>query len=641
MKRFREMNTLLKLSALAGALAVAMGPASAADVYLAAKPFMKDLPVSGGTVQSVPMWGYVEDTDGVCFKRANKNRRLACINNRLGPPSLPGPRLTVDPADPVLTIYLSNGLPEPSSIVIPGQKLPVSVGTGPTWSDGLSGGRTTPGQKVRSYGREAAANGGRQSYTFTIERNGSFIYHSGTWPQKQVYMGLYGAVTKDAVAADVADGIPAEAYPGVPYDNEVVLFYSDVDPVLNNAIHDGTYTTSISYQAQWFLINGEPYVDGMADIAMGSTGDTTLLRFLSTASETHVPTLQGMHMTIHAEDGFRYNYQDGDTVEGFAPREQYTAMLPALKTKDATITVPAITPPATEGRYAVYDGNGYMTNPSDPNNFDIPDEIGGMLRFLSTGAGDAVGDVVLYLSLTNATGTLIGLGPNGSDLAYLDDDILSWNGQFYEKVLDGAAAGLSGDVYAFDIDEANDRILLVFNAPGVIGGLAVDDSDVLAYNRTTGAFSLFFDGSDVGLTTSGERLDAIDLLPSGDLVLSTRGAFSVAGGLAGQDEDLIVFRPTNLGANTSGSFRMGFDGSDVALNTNDGEDVDAATVANGDVYLSTVGNFSVTGLSGQSVDVFVCTPSSLGDNTACQFSLFFDGSEHGLTSENVDAIDLP
>ena len=110
MKRFREMNTLLKLSALAGALALAMGPASAADVYLAAKPFTKDLPVSGGTVETVPMWGYVLDADvsdgaggdpdgiGDCFAAVDAAARMSCIE-LLPDPTLPGPRLTVDPTD--------------------------------------------------------------------------------------------------------------------------------------------------------------------------------------------------------------------------------------------------------------------------------------------------------------------------------------------------------------------------------------------------------------------------------------------------------------------------------------------------------------------------------------------------------------
>ncbi len=42
-------------------------------------------------------------------------------------------------------------------------------------------------------------------------------------------------------------------------------------------------------------------------------------------------------MTIHAEDGLQYNWQDGATAVGAAPRIQYSAMLPPLKTKDAII----------------------------------------------------------------------------------------------------------------------------------------------------------------------------------------------------------------------------------------------------------------------------------------------------------------
>lgn len=393
MKRFSEMNRYAKPAILAGAMALAAGPASALDVYLAAKPFTKQLPMSGGGTVDVPMWGYVEDTGGFdgsgslvphCYDilgtgAAAMAARLACVD-ALPAPAIPGPRIAaVEPHGAEgLRIFLTNGLPEPTSIIIPGQKLPYSGGATPTWDGGATGART-PGenQRVRSYGVEAPANGGSRSYLWNntrgtpLERSGTFIYHSGTWPQKQVYMGLYGVLT-----IDVAEG---EAYSGVPYDNEVVLFYSDVDPVLNAAVANGTYQTSIDYHAQWYLVNGEPYQDGVTlDIPAGTVGQSTLLRFLSAASETHVPTLQGLHMSIHAEDGFRYQYQNGDLFGGYAPREQYTAELPPLKTKDAILA--ATTP---QGRYAVYDGNGYMTNPSDINNFAQADELGGMLRFLT------------------------------------------------------------------------------------------------------------------------------------------------------------------------------------------------------------------------------------------------------------------
>lgn len=377
MKRFSDMKSHAKLALLGGALALAAGPAGALDVYLATKAYLKTLP--DGSM--VPMWGYVLDADGDangvgdCWEAADETARSTCIDG-LGDPTLPGPRLTVPPTDASLTINLSNGLSEPTSVLIPGQALP--VGSAATFIEpadptavAATGLRTTATQRVRSYGNEAPANGGTQTYSWNLARSGTFLYHSGTWPQKQVYMGLFGAVTKDFATGQV--------YEGVPYDSEAVLFYSEIDPVLNASIADGTYTTSIEYHPQWFLVNGEPYVAGMADIPAGTVGGNTLLRFLSAAGETHVPTLQGLYMTIHGEDGIRYGWEDTAAgTSGFSPREQYTAELPPLKTKDAILAAPA-----TEGRYALYDGNGYMTNPSNPDDFGVSDTVGGMLRFLA------------------------------------------------------------------------------------------------------------------------------------------------------------------------------------------------------------------------------------------------------------------
>jgi hypothetical protein len=366
MKRSNDMKTTLKLGLVASALALTAGTASAEVYDLCVAAGTKTLP--GGS--TVPVWGY-----------ALNDPTTGC-----GAVQIPGPRLVVN--DGTLTINLTNNLAEPTSIVIPGLPNPASVGSGPTWNDGTTGTRTSAAQRVRSFGAEAAA-GGTESYTWTGVRPGSFIYHSGTHPQKQVYMGLYGAVTQDSAAGEAYPAIGAS--PAVTYDNEVVLFYSEIDPDMNNAIATGTHETSIFYHPRWFLVNGEPYVDGVtADIDAGAAAERTLVRFFSAAGETHVPVLQGMHMTIHAEDGLQYNYQDGATVMAAAPREQYSAQLPPLKTKDAIIQAPAA------GRYAVYDGNGYMTNPTDPEDFAVGDDVGGMLRFLAFNAGaDTDGDGVL------------------------------------------------------------------------------------------------------------------------------------------------------------------------------------------------------------------------------------------------------
>jgi FtsP/CotA-like multicopper oxidase with cupredoxin domain len=381
MKSFNIMNTKIKPMVVACALALVAGQVDAQDYYLAAKAFTKTLP-DGSTV---PMWGYVVDTGGACYNAATRATRLTCVNG-LPAPTAPGPRLTVAPTDPNLRIYLSNGLPEPTSLVIPGQEIPFSANdNGPTWNDNTTGPRGADlTKRVRSYGREAILNGGRMAYIWnnfratSFSRPGTFMYHSGTHPQKQVYMGLYGAVTKDAAVGEI--------YSGVPYDNDVVMFYSELDPTFNAAVAAGTLESAIDYHPRWFLVNGEPYQAGMAPISTGSsgspllTGENILVRFLSAASETHVPVLQNLYGTIHAEDGIQYTWQDGATVMAVTPRVQYSVDLPPLKTKDVVIN------PTTAGSYAVYDGNGYMTNPSDPEDITQADTVGGMLRFLSVAA---------------------------------------------------------------------------------------------------------------------------------------------------------------------------------------------------------------------------------------------------------------
>jgi len=384
MKRSIKMKTYFKMGALASAMVLATGNVYALDVYLAAKVYTRIMP---GETTPITMWGYTADPGGTCYNLTFDADRLVCVNGLADPsndPTSADRRIDLPAADSTLNIYLSNGLPDPTSIMIQGQKLPVSTGgMGPTWNDNTTGGRAgNLTKRVRSFGLEAGSAGGKQLYSWSgatanaIARTGTNIYHSGTHPQEQVYMGLYGAMTRDNLAG--------EAYDGVAYDNEVMLFYSDIDPEHNAAVTAGTHLTSIAYHPRWFLINGEPYESGVTpDIAAGFEGDRILLRMLSAAAETHVPTLQGLHANIHAEDGLQYNYQDVATgAPGYAPREQYSVQVPPLKTKDAIITPGA-------GRYAVYDGNGYMTNPSDPLDDTVGDGLGGMLRFLAV-SGPAV-----------------------------------------------------------------------------------------------------------------------------------------------------------------------------------------------------------------------------------------------------------
>jgi hypothetical protein len=227
-----------------------------------------------------------------------------------------------------------------------------------------------------------------------------------------------------------------------------------------------------------------------------------------------------------------------------------------------------------------------------------------------------------YLSLANSGAYTVGSVANVSD-----EDILRFDGTDFSLFFDGSDVGVgSVDLNAFILFDS-DTILMSFDNPVTISGLgSVDDSDIVQFDATSlgdttaGTFSWFFDGSDVGLTADSEDIDGLDFLPNGQLLISAIGSASVTG-VSGQDEDILILTPTSLGENTAGSWAMYFDGSDVGLANTSDEDVDGLAIStSGSIYLTTVGNFSVTGISGADEDVFVCIPDSLGSDTACTFS---------------------
>lgn len=248
----------------------------------------------------------------------------------------------------------------------------------------------------------------------------------------------------------------------------------------------------------------------------------------------------------------------------------------------------------------------------------------------------------LYLSLSGSQ-TVGGVDSR-------DEDILKFDGSSWSLFFDGSDVGVgSPDLFAFSILDA-DTILMSFSTAVTVQGIAATPQDVLRFDATSlgtttsGTWSMYFDGSDVGFDdATAEKIDSVTLLPDGRLLISTTGNPGVPGlsGLA--DEDILAFTPISLGDNTAGTWALYFDGSDVGLSTSSAEDVDALdVVANGNIYLSTLDNFSVSGISGADEDVFVCVPTSLGSNTACTFSpdLYFDGSTWGLGANDVDGINL-
>ena len=234
-------------------------------------------------------------------------------------------------------------------------------------------------------------------------------------------------------------------------------------------------------------------------------------------------------------------------------------------------------------------------------------------------------------------------------VAFADEDILEFNGSTWSLFFDGGDVGLgSVDVFAFYHVDA-DTILLSFNNTITVGGVTFAPTDIAQFDATSlgsvtaGTFSMYFNGADVELSTSSEYIDALEVLPDGKVLISTVGTPSVTGVTSPADEDILAFTPTTLGTTTSGTWSLYFDGSDVGLADTSMEDIDALDVdSNGNIYLSTTGVFSVTGVSGDDEDVFVCAPTSLGSVTACNYfsSLYFDGSAWGQTSNDIDAFNL-
>lgn len=240
---------------------------------------------------------------------------------------------------------------------------------------------------------------------------------------------------------------------------------------------------------------------------------------------------------------------------------------------------------------------------------------------------------------------------NGSvpGLSYRDEDIISYNPstQQWTLVFDGSDVGLGNvDVDAFAF-LPNGHLLLSVDKDFKLNGFGqVDESDILEFipgsygANTSGSYTLYFDGSDVGLDKSDEDVDAIGFDASGNLLVSVNGSFN-AQGVKGADEDLFVLNGFASGANTSGAWALYFDGSDVGL-TSSGEDIYGvwSDHANSKLYLSTHNDYSVPGAKGNEDDIFICQYSSLGSNTACTFSIYWNGESAGFDQDAVDGLSI-
>jgi hypothetical protein len=222
-----------------------------------------------------------------------------------------------------------------------------------------------------------------------------------------------------------------------------------------------------------------------------------------------------------------------------------------------------------------------------------------------------------------------------------DADASTW-----AMLFDGSDLGIStNDLDAFFV-LSDGSLLMSFIRAQDIGSLTgIDDSDIVRFiptstgDTTAGTFEMYLDGSDVGLSSAGEDVDAVGFAPDGRIVISTLNSYSV-GTLTGGGNDLLVLDGGVFGDDSSGTWSLYFDGEDVEL-TDSTENISGVWIdGSGDIYLAVTGAFTVTGASGDGADIFVCTPITLGDSTSCTYSFYWDGSVEGIDGEIIDGLSI-
>ena len=254
--------------------------------------------------------GYTSEPDG----NAIYNWGFTAVGTTF---QLPGPVLCVNEGD-VVTVNLTNMLRVATSIQFPGQE-------GVTFNNGTVSGPEGPvaaaDGTLLSLVHEAPA-GGVVSYTFTASKAGTYVYESGSDPQLQVQMGLFGSIVVSpnvaisaadilAIPADGPDGVttneqrgmqlaeatvalasakcayasvsdPTKCDPLAIYNGnrENILMLSEVDPGLHSFMEQhkadvDTPATPIAsvlswngypgaYEAHYFMINGRSMPDTLA-----------------------------------------------------------------------------------------------------------------------------------------------------------------------------------------------------------------------------------------------------------------------------------------------------------------------------------------------------------------------------------------
>jgi hypothetical protein len=257
---------------------------------------------------------------------------------------IPGPTLIVAEGDTV-TVNLSNSLPAAAgntSILFAGFSVTASGGAAgvltreatPTITNGTT---TMPGTPV--------------SYTFIATKPGTYAYYSGSRPDLQVEMGLFGAIivypAKTTAQLGCATSVPQSndqpSYPGAAYnhalscfDREYLFQFSEmmlsVHQQAEAQVQANAPTINVvtePYLPSYFLVNGRSMPDDMdAPYSLSypnqpyngnphmHPGEKVLMRVIGQGRYQHPFHHHGNHIRVLARDGNLLLASDGTSLAG-------------------------------------------------------------------------------------------------------------------------------------------------------------------------------------------------------------------------------------------------------------------------------------------------------------------------------------
>jgi len=249
----------------------------------------------------------------------------------------PGPVLCATQGETV-TVHLRNDLParftgENVSIAFPGQENVQTAG-------GVAGVMTAEAVQDDPVG---------VTYSFVAGEPGTYLYESATTPEKQVQMGLYGAlVIRPTMGANFAYNDAATRFDA---SREYMMLLHEVDPDLHYAVERGRPYDVSKFHPKYWTINGrsfpdtiagnrvswlpyQPYSALMQTVASDplAPADPALIRYANAGMDNHPFHPHGNHLRVVARDGRLLRGPNGEDTS----MEAFTKTIGSGQTYDLT-----------------------------------------------------------------------------------------------------------------------------------------------------------------------------------------------------------------------------------------------------------------------------------------------------------------